>query len=60
MANPQFLSHKILKQMRQKNQTEDLDSLDMYTHFRIHRMLQYLRILYHSDTLVSAIHEKPN
>lgn len=60
MINAEFLNYKILKQMRLKKQTEDPDSLDMYTRFRIHRMLQYLRILHHSDVLLSALHEKPN
>lgn len=60
MVNAEFLNYKILKQMRLKKQTEDPDSLDMYTSFRIHRMLQYLRILLHSDVLLSALHEKPN
>lgn len=60
VVNAEFLSHEILKQMRQKKQTEDLDSLDMYACFRIHRMLQYLRLSCHRDALLSAIHEKPN
>lgn len=48
MFNTEFLSHKIVKQMGQMKQTEDSDSLDMDTCFRIHRMLQYLRILCYS------------